>query len=120
MKCLWYMSLLLFFPTGNKEINKGLYSGTSSFSLSADSISPEPRCILRPVVRQLVYPINLSAEASLCDGYGDEPFTLHRGQSLSSPPPKTAAQSPEARAAVCGRSRRSTNQIVLDKLGIAD
>ncbi len=34
------MSLLLFFPTGNKEINKGLYSGTSSFSVSADSISP--------------------------------------------------------------------------------
>lgn len=40
MKCLWYISLLLFFPAGNKEINKGLYSGTSSFSFSADSISP--------------------------------------------------------------------------------
>lgn len=34
------MSLLLFLPTENKEINKGLYSGTSSFSVSADSISP--------------------------------------------------------------------------------
>lgn len=34
------MSLLLFLPTGNKEINKGLYSGTSSFSVSADSVSP--------------------------------------------------------------------------------
>lgn len=34
------MSLLLFLPTENKDINKGLYSGTSSFSVSADSISP--------------------------------------------------------------------------------
>lgn len=34
------MSLLLFLPSGNKEINKGLHSGTSSFSVSADSMGP--------------------------------------------------------------------------------
>lgn len=58
MKCLWCMSLLLSPPhTGNKEINKGLYSGTSSFSVSAGSIKPEPRCVL--VVRRPLYPTNL-------------------------------------------------------------
>lgn len=107
MKCLWYMSLLLFFHSGNKEINKGLYSGTSSFSVSAGSISPNRAVFyVRPVVRRLVHPINLSAEASLFDGYRNEPLTLHGGRSLTSPPLKTTGQSEEARAAACGASRR--------------
>ena len=40
IKCLWRVSLLFFLPTANKEINKGLYSGTSSFAVGADSLSP--------------------------------------------------------------------------------
>lgn len=47
MKCLWRVSLLLFLPAANKEINKGLYSGTSSFALGADSLSPN--CVVRRV-----------------------------------------------------------------------
>lgn len=76
-------------PAGNKEINKGLYSGTSSFAVGARSIRAKRAVSCAcPVVRRLLYPINLSAEASSSDGYGDEPLTLQRSRSFGSFPPK--------------------------------
>lgn len=57
------------------------------------------RWLLRPLVRRPGCPISPPGEASLFDGYGDEPLAEHRVRSLGCPPaadnsPKRGAEAP--------------------------
>lgn len=116
MKCLRRVSLLLFLPAANKEINKGLYSGTSSFALGADSLSPN--CVVRRVRlsdcwrAQSIFPgrpLSLTDAASSqwrCGATGPARLhQTHRGRA------GTAAR---------GGAPGSTNHKLVDKLGTAD
>lgn len=100
MKCLWRGSLLLFLPAANKEINKGLYSGTSSFALGADSLSPN--CVVCGVRlsdcwrAQSIFPARplslTDAESSHWRSCGHRPHNS---------PPKTTRKSGDSSTSAC-------------------
>lgn len=119
MKCLWCTSLLLFAPTGNKEINKGLNSGTSSFAVSAASICPDRAVFYaRPVVWRLVCPIiSIRRGLSL--------WRIQRWAIYVAPrpvPPVFLLWHGRLRTTMRGLERHPfwTNQIRADQTGIAD
>lgn len=93
------MSLLLFVPAGNKEINKGLYWGTSSRRRSESRLL---HCALRPLDGWCAQSIHPQGRSSLTDP--------EKGHSCCT----AATKDQEVEAAVCGSCHRPTNDIFMD------